>query len=102
EAWIVLDVGRDRELPAQLRALDHDGLEVRARGVEGGRPAGWTRPDDRDAVMQSGRRHRSLLAAPGYATRASKDIRRPGRRRCGVILRDVASGDLSPMWQVET
>ena len=49
-AGVVLDVGRVLELAAPLEALDHERLEVGARGVERGRVAGAAAADD-DQVL---------------------------------------------------
>ena len=48
EAGIVLDVGGDHQLAAVGEALEHQGLEVGARGVQGGRVAGRPAADDDD------------------------------------------------------
>ena len=45
-ARVVLDVARDHQLAAPLEALDHERLEVGARGVERGRVAGRAAADD--------------------------------------------------------
>ena len=51
ESGIVLDLGGDRELSAGLQALDHDRLEIGARGVEGRSAASRPGTDDDDAVV---------------------------------------------------
>ena len=51
-AGVVLDVGRVLKLPAPLEALDHERLEVGARGVERGRVAGGPAAED-DQVLDS-------------------------------------------------
>ena len=48
---VVLDLGRRRELPAGLDALEDEGLEVRAGGVDGGGQARGARADDDDLVV---------------------------------------------------
>src|SRR5262249_52396558 len=53
EAGIVLDLGRDGELPARLPAGDQKGLQAPAGGVEGGRIAGRAGAQD-DDVMKFG------------------------------------------------
>ena len=45
-AGIVLDVARDHQLAAPGEALDHEGLQVGARGVQRGRIAGGATADD--------------------------------------------------------
>ena len=45
-ARIVLDVARDHQLAAPVEALDHERLQVGARGVQRGRVAGRTTADD--------------------------------------------------------
>ena len=45
---IVLDVGRDRHLPAGLDALDEHRLQHGARGIDRGRVAGRARAEDND------------------------------------------------------
>ena len=52
EARIVLDVGGDGELAARLRALDDDGREVRAGGVDGRREAGRAGAEDEHAMRR--------------------------------------------------
>ena len=49
ETWIVLDVGRDRQLAAGLHAGEQHRLEQRARRIDRGGVAGGTGADDRDA-----------------------------------------------------
>ena len=62
EARIVLDVGGDGELAAGLDALDQDGFQHGARGIDGGGVAGRSRADNHDFGV--GRRtHRNV--APG-------------------------------------
>ena len=46
EARVVLDVGRVLKLAAPLEALDHERLQVGARGVERSRVAGGTAAED--------------------------------------------------------
>jgi hypothetical protein len=53
EAWEVLDLGRLLEQAAPHEALDHDRLQVGARGVQRGRVAGGATPDD-DHVLDVG------------------------------------------------
>jgi hypothetical protein len=53
----VLDVGRNGELAARLVALDHEGLEHRAGGIDGGRVAGRAGAED-DHLGMVGRGHR--------------------------------------------
>ncbi len=48
EARVVLDVGRQHELPAGLQTLDDQGLQVGSGGVDGGRESRRARPDDDD------------------------------------------------------
>ena len=50
EAGVVLDVGGVLQLPAPLEALDHERVEVGARGVDGGGVAGAGAADD-DQVL---------------------------------------------------
>ena len=45
-ARVVLDVARDHQLAAPLEPLDHERLQVGARGVERGRIAGGAAADD--------------------------------------------------------
>ena len=45
-AGVVLDVARDHQLAAPVEALDHERLQVGARGVERGRVAGGAAADD--------------------------------------------------------
>jgi len=45
-ARIILDVGRDHELPARRDALDEDRIEHGARGIDRGRIAGRAGADD--------------------------------------------------------
>jgi hypothetical protein len=53
EAGVVLDLGRDRQLPAGLRPLDDERGHVGARGVDGGGESGGTRSDDDDFTVQN-------------------------------------------------
>ena len=54
EARVVLDVARDHQLAAEREALDHERLEVGARGVERGRvPGGAAADDDQIANFDS-------------------------------------------------
>src|SRR5690349_17723301 len=48
EAWVVLDVGSDRELAAGLDALNQDRLQHGTRRIDGGGVASRTRADDDD------------------------------------------------------
>src|SRR5262249_11554234 len=50
EARVVLDLGRDGELPAGPRALEEHGREVGAGRVDGGGEAGGASADDHDVV----------------------------------------------------
>src|SRR5205809_4310600 len=50
ETGIVLDVGRNGELAARLRALDDRGAQVGARGVERGGQAGGAGAEDQHAM----------------------------------------------------
>jgi hypothetical protein len=47
---VVLDVGRDRELPAGLAAFDENGREVRPRRIESGCEPGRPGAEDDDLV----------------------------------------------------
>src|SRR2546421_433100 len=65
--------------------------------------ASAVRFDPESRVRRKGRASRSTsvttsrrTSVPNRFACASKEIRGPGHRRCGVILRDVASGDLTP------
>ncbi len=60
KAGVVLDLGRDRQLPAGLRALDDERLELGARSVERGGPARGPGTDDGDAIVALGRGHSCL------------------------------------------
>ena len=65
EARIVFDVGRVLELPAPLEALDHERLEVRARGVDRrGVPGAGSA--DHDQVLDGRLAQRVLLGWRGW------------------------------------
>ena len=60
ETGIVLDIGRDRQLPAGLHPGDHQRLQIGARGVDRGGVPGRPGADNEDpAVMLFG--HAALL-----------------------------------------
>jgi hypothetical protein len=68
EAGVVFDIGGDGELAAGLRAVDDEGLEVGAGGVDGGGQSRRPRADDDDFAVQGLFRHvvsLRLLRAPG-------------------------------------
>ena len=105
KARIVLDLGRDRQLAAGLRALDHDRLELGARGVEGGGPAGGARADDGDAVVALGRGHSCLpsgaedISASGSPARYRyhRVVPRPAlSRKLEGLRHDDLHGDDAP------
>src|SRR5262249_22613712 len=50
ESGVVLDVGRQHQLPARLDATDHERSQIRARRVDRGRIAGGAGPDDDDVT----------------------------------------------------
>ncbi len=64
EAGVVLDLGGDGELSAGLRAVDDEGFEVSARGVDGGGQARRPRADDDDFAVQSLFRHAVYFPSP--------------------------------------
>jgi hypothetical protein len=51
ETGIVFDIGRDRQLPARLQALHHDGVQTGARAIDGGGQPGRPRTNDEHAVL---------------------------------------------------
>ena len=51
EAGVVLDLGRDGQLPARLQTLHQQGREAGARGVDRGGVAGRPAAQDQDAAM---------------------------------------------------
>jgi len=67
KAGEVLHLGGDRELAAGLVALQHQGLEVGAGGVERGGEAGGARAEDDDVFDAGGR---------GFGHGASRRVRR--------------------------
>ena len=88
ESGIVVDVGGQHELAAghvggivAAAAFDHQRLQVRARGVEGGGQAGGARPEDDDAVFALLRHGVASITvasrAPG-AHRARRCLDSPG------------------------
>src|SRR5581483_2226961 len=83
KAGVVLDVRGDGELPAGLTALDHEWLEVRARGVERGGEPGRPRAEDEHpmGVRHGGRG--TIGAVPRWGNRehawASAGTFAPGR-----------------------
>jgi hypothetical protein len=48
KAGIVLDVGRQHELPAGADPLDHERMQIGARGIDRGGQTRRARPDDDD------------------------------------------------------
>ena len=84
EAGVVLDVGRDHQLTAGLETLDTERVQIRARGVHGGRQACAGAADDdqlTDIVTHGPERRTSLLRV---SPSASGDGNGPIRRRSGV------------------
>ena len=73
KARVVLDVARDHQLAARRRTGEHDGLEVGARGVDGGREPGRPGPDDDDLgfVRPAADRNRRARRTPGRARRTN-------------------------------
>ena len=81
EAGVVLDVGREHELPAGADALDDDGLEVGATRVDRGGQSGRAGADDDELV---GIRHslpRSAVSAVSRRTHRRARRFRPGSGR---------------------
>jgi len=67
----VVDLGGGHQLAAHGHAGDHDRLEVGARGIHGGGPAGGARAEDQEAGVL-GRSHRDPMES---VMRGSKDPR---------------------------
>ena len=83
EAGEVLDLGGRHQRAAELRALEHQRVQVGARGVDGGGVPGRAGPDDdqvADAVVLGRRDHRAAIS------------RRSSRRGRGVGWELVTGG----------
>jgi len=83
-AGVVLDVARDHQLAAEGDPFDHERVEIRARGIEGGRVSGRPTADD-DQVTHVVHRHLLQRSGPVGSSRLfnesdHQNLPRPARR----------------------
>src|SRR4029450_7190411 len=80
EARVVLDVGRQHQLAAGHEAGDHDRIQLRARAVNGGGPAGRAAADDDEAHVLGRKRGRR------YVLRAEQRVELAGAVERGQVV----------------
>jgi hypothetical protein len=91
EARIVLDLGGDGELAAGLRAVDDEGLQVRAGGIDGGGQARRAGADDDHLAVLRLFRHAGILDSFGAAVCKPPHAGEAGRARISSLLRGACS-----------
>src|SRR3546814_15464858 len=90
EARIILDVGRDCELPPGLNALHHDRGEAGAGAIDGGGEAGGAGTEDEHAGgVGSGH---ARLSRKDEVVRPRRDRKGVGEGKRGAVRVDVGGG----------